>query len=255
MPYGSFLTRPVSDGDDLAQLLRQDKVVARRFANHYGMTNDAIADYIEKYAKVVTLTQSKNYVEYFIEPSGMVRKHHKLLRPGTRVLAVRNMPILDMRCGNPMNKALPLIIEKVEPLVQETPPPPAPEAAAPAVSPTPELEPVVQPEALLEPTPPPPAPIPVVQVLAEKPMEYPAAILSAPNPTKLAWLLPGLIGVGTLGGGASDSSSPPSPTNPSSPTNPPIQPSQPVPEPAGLLAFGFGGVGFVLTCYRRFRNR
>lgn len=228
MPYGSFLTRPVSDGDDLAQLLRQDKVVAQRFANHYGMTNDAIADYVEKYGQVITLSESKNYVEYFIEPSGNVRKHHKLLRPGTRILVVRGTPILDLRCGNPMNKALPQIVEKVEPAVQEAPP-----SAAAAAAPAP--EPVVQPEVLQEPVPPPPAPEPVVQVLAELPMEYPTAILSVPNATELAYLLPGLVSLGTLTGGSES--------------------QQPVPEPAGLLAFGLGGAGFVLTCYRRFRNR
>ena len=229
MPYGSFLTRPISDGDDLAQLLRRDKVVARRFANHYGMSNDAIADYIEKYGQVVTLSQSKNYVEYFIESSGRVRKHHKLLRPGTRILVVKGTPVLDMRCGNPMNKTLPKIVERVQPMVQETPPPPAPAPVQPQALETPPLVQVLeQPVA-----PPPPAPEPLVQVLSEKPMEYPA-IASSPGITELAWLLPGLVGLSTLGGGSSNAV---------------------VPEPTGLMVLGFGAAGFVLTCSRRLRNR
>lgn len=216
MPYGSFLTRPVSDADDLARHIRQDKVVAQRFANFYGMNNDAIADYIEKYGQVITISKSKNFLEYFIDKNGQVRKHHKLLRPGTRILVVKGTPLLDLRCGNPMGKVLPPVIEKVEPKVEETPPVETP---------------VLEPEVLQAP----PAPEPVVEVLAAKPMEYPTPIASNPVPKELAWLLPGLIGFGTLSGGGEE--------------------AQPVPEPSGLLALGLGGAGLILTCYRRLRNR
>ena len=217
MPYGSFLTRPVSGAADFAQLLRQDKVVAQRFADHYGMNNDALADYFEKYGKVVTISKSGSYVEYFIDKYGRVQKHHKLLRPGTKILAVKGTPILDLRCGNPMNKTLPKIVEKAEPIVQEiTAPAPAP-------------EPVV-----IQPT---PAPVPVVQVLPEKPLEYPTAVTvaTAPRVNELVWLLPGLIGLGTLSGGSDN-------------------PGPPIPETSALL-LGLGGTGFVLTFYRRLRNR
>lgn len=219
MPYGSFLTRPVSGAADFAQLLRQDKVVAQRFADHYGINNDALADYFEKYGKVVTVSKSGSYLEYFINKYGRVQKHHKLLRPGTKILAVKGTPILDLRCGNPMNKALPKIVEKAEPIVQEiTAPEPAP---APA------------PEVVQELT---PVPDPVVQVLVEKPLEYPTAVAvtSAPRVNELVWLLPGLVGLGTLGG--SDN------------------PGPPIPETSALL-LGVGGTGFVLTFYRRLRNR
>lgn len=220
VPYGSFLTRPVSSAADFAQLLRQDKVVAQRFADHYGMNNDALADYFEKYGKVVTISKSGSYVEYFIDRYGRVQKHHKLLRPGTKILAVKGTPVLDLRCGNPMNKALPKIVEKVDPIVQE-------EIQAPAPAPAPEV--------LQEPT---PAPQPVVQVLAEKPLEYPTpvAVTSAPRASELVWLLPGgLVGLGTLSGG-SDNPGPP-----------------PIPETSALL-LGVGGTGFVLTFYRRLRR-
>ena len=216
VPYGSFLTKPVVDADDLAQLIRRDKVVAQRFANFYGMNNDALADYIEKYGQVITVSKSGNYVEYFIDNAGKVRKHHKLLRPGTRILVVKGTPVLDLRCGNPMNKVLPQIVEKVEPIVQETPPPPAP-------------EPVLQPQVLQQP------PEPVVEVLAEQPMEYPAALISSPVTKELAWLLPGLLGLGTLSGGGSTETV--------------------VPEPAGLLVFGLGGTGLAFACYRKLRSR
>lgn len=227
MPYGSFLTRPVADADDLAQLLRQDRVVAQRFANHYGINNDAIADYIEKYGEVITLSKSKNYVEYFIDYSGRVRKHHKLLRPGTRILMVRGTPMLDMRCGNPMNKTLPQVVEKVEPMVQETPPAPVP-AAAPA-------EVVEMPQVIPEPEIVAPPPVePVVQVLAESPMEYPTAVAPSAGIQELALLLPGLVALGTLSGGSTETA---------------------VPEPSGLLTLGLGGAGFVLTCSRKLRKR
>jgi hypothetical protein len=215
VPYGSFLTRPVSGAADFAQLLRQDKVVAQRFADHYGINNDALADYFEKYGQTITISKSNSYLEYFIDKYGRVQKHHKLLRPGTKILAVKGTPILDLRCGNPMNKALPKIVEKVEPIVQELPAPaPAPE-----------------PEVLLEPA---PAPAPVQ--VAEKPLEYPTAVTVAvaPRVNELVWLLPGLVGLGTLGGGN--------------------EPGPPIPETSALL-LGVGGTGFVLAWYRRLRNR
>ena len=218
MPYGSFLTRPVSGAADFAQLLRQDKVVAQRFADHYGINNDALADYFEKYGKVVTISKSGSYLEYFIDKYGRVQKHHKLLRPGTKILVVKGTPILDLRCGNPMNKSLPKIVEKAEPIVQEI--------TAPEPAPAPACE-VVQE----------PAPQPVVQVLPETPMEYPTAVTvtSAPRVNELVWLLPGLVGLGTLSGGGDS-------------------PGPPIPETSALL-LGVGGTGFVLTFYRRLRNR
>ena len=218
VPYGSFLTRPVSGPADFAQLLRQDKVVAQRFADHYGMNNDALADYFEKYGQTVTISKSNSYLEYFIDKYGRVQKHHKLLRPGTKILAVKGTPILDLRCGNPMSKACPKIVEKVEPIVQEIPAPaPAPE-----------------PEVLQEPA---PAPAPAPVQVAEKPLVYPTAVTVAvaPRVNELVWLLPGLVGLGTLGGSENE-------------------PGPPIPE-TSALRLGAGGMGFVLTFYRRLRNR
>jgi len=218
MPYGSFITRPVSDINDLAQLIREDRVTAQRFADFYGISNDAFADYIEKYGKEITVSKSASYLQYFIDHGGIVKKHHKIVRAGSKILVINGTPVMDLRCGNPMVRSLPTIIEKVEPIVQETP---APEQ--PAV--------VLEPEVLQEP--PPPAPEPVVQVLSEQPMEYPTAIASNPVPKELAWLLPGLLGLGTLGGGGETA----------------------VPEPTGLMTLGLSGAGFVILCYRRHRSR
>ena len=229
MPYGSFLTRPVTDVNDLAQLIRQDKVTAQRYANFYGMSNDALADYIEENGKVASISKPGSYVEYFLDNAGGVHRHHKLLPTGTKLLVVNGLPLMDMRCGNPINKALPKVVVKTEPLIQELQPAPAPVQAAP-------VEVVETPQLLPEPeTPAPPAPEPVVQILSESPMEYPTAITSSPGIQELALLLPGLVALGTLGGGSSS--------------------DQPVPEPSGLIVLGFGSAGFVLTCCRRFLNR
>ena len=219
MPYGSFLTRPVSDINDLAQLIREDRVTAQRFADFYGISNDAFADYIEKYGEEYTVRKSTSYIEYFIDGGGKVKKHHKIVRAGTKLLVIKGAPVMDLRCGNPMVRTLTLIVEKVEPIVQETPAPEQPAA-------------VLEPEVFQEP-PPPPAPEPVVQVLSEQPMEYPTPIASNPVPKELAWLLPGLLGLGTLGGGGETA----------------------VPEPTGLMTLGLSGAGFVILCYRRRRSR
>jgi hypothetical protein len=219
MPFGSFLTRPVSDINDLAQLIREDRVTAQRFADFYGIGNDALANYIEKYGEEYTVPRSTSYLEYFIDGGGRVRKHHKIVRAGSKVLMIKGMAVMDLQCGNPMVRPLPTIVEKVEPIVQETP---APEQ--PAV--------VLEPEVFQEP-PPPPAPEPVVQVLPQIPVEYPTVAVAL-SITELAYLLPGLLGLGTLGGGGTDTA---------------------VPEPTGLMTLGLSGAGFVILCYRRHRSR
>jgi len=224
MPYGAFLTRPVSDINDLASHIREDRVVAQRFADFYGVSNDALADYIEKNGKTVTLTKSGSYLEYFLDAQGKVRKHNKLLRPGVKILAVNNVYVMDMRCGNPMVRTLPQVVEEVKPIIQETPP--APVEAPP-------VEAIEIPQLLPEPElPPPPAPEPVVEVIPETPMEYPTAMVS-PGIQEFALLLPGLFALGTLSGGG----------------------NEPVPEPTGFMVLGLGGAGFVLTCSRKLRKR
>lgn len=246
MPYGSFLTRPVTDAHDFARLLRQDMVVAQRFADHFGMSNDALADYIEKHGRVKGLSQSHHYLEYFIDKRGQVHKHHKWLRPKHRVLFVNGTPVLDMECGNPMTRSLPKLPEQPRPAprVTQAPPPPAPQdrppAPLPPVPPPPPVE--APPEA------PPPPEVEIVEEPREIPVP-PAAEIVPPSPVeaappsrrRMSPLLPILIGVGigaAVGDGRDD--------------RPPPPPGPVIPE-SSTLALGASGLGAVLL-WRRMRK-
>lgn len=164
---GSYFTKAVSNVDDVCRLIKQDPKVAARFTKHFGMSTDEVCAYFRDNLRLTKLPKGARYMEYFIDVRGRMVSHFKYVEAGVPVLATElGIPVLDMRCGNPMTKqlpkpiakAVPKVIVKVAPQVQETPPPPPPAPVAP--------EPVVTP---------PPAPVetePVTQVLAQGPQEF-----------------------------------------------------------------------------------
>lgn len=232
MPHCSFLTKQVVDAHDFARLLRQDRVVAQRFANHYGMSNDAIADLVEQRGRVVIINKPTYFTEYYIDSLGKTHRHRKLLRPGNKMLYVNGTPVLDVRCGNPVSKALPRIPSR--PVARVVPPPPPVEAPAPeveiaevpppppAVTPAPPT-PVLPPAVEAVPTPPPTAPAPPVQEVARQGRPFPW------------WIFPPFL---IHFGNGDEEEKPP----------PPV-----IPE-ASSLVLGAGGISFVLT-YLRIRRR
>ncbi len=266
MPYGSFLTRPITDVNDFAELLRRDRVVGQRFARHFGMSAGALADYIEKHGRIKGLSNSHYYLEYFIDKRGQVHKHHKWLRPKHKVLFVNGTPVLDVQCGNPMTMSLPKFPEPPKPAarVTQAPPPvvrPGPRAPAPppAVAPPPadvaEPPEPPAPEVVEEPGPTAPAPPP-----AEAPP--PAQVVTAPPEAPVtpgrggqSWLLPILAAVG-IGASVDDGGNGGSGGNGGNGgnggTTPP--PGPVVPE-SGTLALGAGGIGFIMAWHRMRRGR
>lgn len=247
MPYGSYLTRPVNDAHDFARLLRQDRVVAQRFADHFGMSNDAIADYIEEHGRVRTLSQAGSYVEFFIDKRGKAHRHFKRLRPKHRVLFVNGTPVLDLECGNPMTKSLPAIprpqVTQAPPPVVRQPrpvaPPPPPPVEQPAPPAPPEVEITEQPPAPIAP------PTPEVEVLPGPQVEYPAPAEAPPPSRRPNFLLPILIGAGIVA--LDDDGNPP-------PEPPPPPPPGPVIPEASTMVLGLGGAGFIVTWYRMRRR-
>jgi len=215
MPPGSFLTKPVAGPSELADLVKQSKVVAQRYSKHFGMDPSSLAQYFHENVKISTLSKTGKYTVYFIAKDGKILQHKKRLKAGTKIFVAWNGHlILEGKCGNPVTKTLPKPPVKVTvaPTVQELPttPPPPPTAV---------VEPVqVAAEA------PPPVPQPQVEVLAEPPIELPSM------------LIPGLLAAGALGfagGGRNE---------------------QPVPEPAGLLVLGLGGASLLIHCYKQRRR-
>lgn len=232
MPHSSYLTRSVSDAHDFARLLREDRVVAQRFANHYGMNNDAIADYVEQHGKVVTITKPTRVTEYYIDKSGRTHRHQKLLRPGRKMLVVGNTPVLDLRCGNPIGKVLPPVPAPPRPVARALP-------APPAELPTPEVEvtevPAIPP---IEEAPPPPPVAVVPPAPTPPPAPAPTPVVSRGRP--FPWFL--LAALFEFHHGDEEEAPPPPPP-------PPV-----IPE-ASSIALGVGGMGFVLTYLRMRRSR
>jgi hypothetical protein len=168
-PPGSFFTKPVTDVNDICQLISQDQKVAARFSTHYGMSASELVSYLRANTKVTALTKTTRYNEYFVSKyNGRILSRVKRLTKGARILvALDGTPLMDLRCGNPFGKTLPKPVTKVESetitLAPETPPPPAPE--------------------------------PVSQVLSLPPQQ----VSFIPMLQKAALLIP-LLGIGTLGG-------------------------------------------------------
>lgn len=215
MPPGSFISRPVTDGRDLAELVRHDSVVAERFSKHFGMDVFELCQYFQEYLEVDTLTQSRKYRLYFVGRDGRVIIHEKYLQAGDRVLVDPiGRPVVLMSCGNPFTKRLPVIVAKVlpqKPTPLLLPPPPAP------VPPPPEQVVVMvkQPEPV------------EVMVLVEPPVEFVSGSITS-------WILPTLVAGGAVAFSGSD--------------------DQPIPEPASMLVLGIGAAGLLFRARRKRRQ-
>lgn len=229
MPHCSFLMKSATSAHEVANTIRTNRVVAQRFANHYGINNDAIADYIDRNGKVVTVTQPTVFTEYYVDSMGHTHKHQKRVQAGTKILVVQGKPIMDLRCGNPLTKALPYVapprpIAKVPPAKPLAPPPP-PEVAV--VPPTPPPPPPAAPPPPVVVTPPPPAAVAPVQQVSRRTTPFPW------------WIV--------LGGAAFIHTG-----EEKTPIPPPPPPK--IPE-ASTLALGIGGMGVVFAAFRRHRGR
>jgi hypothetical protein len=226
VPFGSFLTKPVSSVNELAALTRKDRVLASRFSRHFGMQGSAIADYFEKNLTISALPRSGRYTVYYVTPSGRIVVHRKYLKAGTKVfVAFNGQPILDVKCGNPMSKYLPKPIAQAKPPVK----------VAEAPEPVPVTTALVQPPEVKPAEPVAPEPV-KMEVLAEPPAELPPV---APVATKGAsWLIPGLLGVGAVGaisgGGGGE---------------------EVIPEPTGFFALSMGMLSLLAYASRRSRQR
>lgn len=225
VPPGSFVTKPVSTPAQLADLVKQDRVAALRYSKHFGMEPAALQEYFRNNLSVSSLDKTRTFTVYYIAQNGRIIPHQKRLKAGTKVFTAFNgQPVLDVTCGNPLTKTLPKVVAQ-KPVVEAVKPAPEP---VPVVQPTaPEPEPVQVAEA-------PVAPEPVkVEVLAEPPTELPAPTAPPISMVKsTGWLLPGLLGAGAIGAlsGGRD---------------------EPVPEPTGVLVLTIGGMGLLVSAFKR----
>ncbi len=162
---GAFLDQKVDSVSALVKQISSNPSVAARYAKHFGTTPEHIKSYFENNLRVVTLKKPIKTTVYFISPSGKPYTTKRLLPAGTRVFATKDgQPFLDLRCGNPLTKAI---------TISATPPKSTVPEPVVSVTPTVTEQPVVQvagveQSATLAELPPPVASIPPAEIIVEQ---------------------------------------------------------------------------------------
>ena len=106
---GSFLVSRVNNVDALVKQIAANPLVAKRYAQHFGIPAADLIPYLKSNVKIVTLTKPLKTTSYYIKSGGGVTSKKRLYPAGTTMFAtLSGKPIMDVRCGNPVTKALPL---------------------------------------------------------------------------------------------------------------------------------------------------
>jgi hypothetical protein len=111
-PPGSFLKYRATSIDELASQVARNTAVRIRFAEHFGVSPDQVADYFAKNLTLISLKKPLKTTAWYIGKRGQVYKKTKLLAKGSLVFATKDgKPVLVWSCGNPLRANLPLKIE------------------------------------------------------------------------------------------------------------------------------------------------
>lgn len=222
---GSFLAAKVNSANDLAAHVANNKLVATRYAQHYGTTPENIAKYFQTNIKLISLGKPLKTTTYFVRKrDGRITSRKSHYPAGTRMFATLDgTPIMELGCGNPITRRLP------------DPPKPAPQkmtAIPQMVEPETKVA-AAEPLILAPPTGtlPPPLEVPVVPAVVPAVAPVSAPPVAAAPVGK--WVVPALLGAVTV----RSSSSPP-----------------PVPEPATILT-AVGILAPVAFVFKRRKNR
>lgn len=216
---GSFLEYNAGSGEALATQLVTNKIVAERYAKHFGTSSANVAEYFRKYLTLCQLDKPYKGPVYFITWGSSIQRKTKTLPVGRRVFVLPDgQPILDAVCGNPLVKFLPVQKTAVTPEVAVAP-------SVMEVAALPQALVTTQVEMLPAAVPITAAPGPVAELLAGPPVAIPPV---------LSYVLPMLVGAVSV----RTSKSPPL-----------------VPEPGGIAALGFGCVALGVQTRKLKRRR
>lgn len=148
MPRGSFLNGPVTSSAQLASMVRKDPVMAARYAAHFGVPVQSIADYVQSHLGLRALPRSGKYRVFFVREDGTIGEEVRYLPKGSKVFVhlPSGQPVLVGECGNPMTTELPgyaprraeneppVVVLKREPSTPVEEPVPAPAVEPPVLT-------------------------------------------------------------------------------------------------------------------------
>ncbi len=175
-PPGSFVNHRVASVAQLVQQVRKDSVVRLRYAKHFGISAQTVADYFSKNLKLVSLKKPLRATVWYVGKNGVVHTKTKLLPKGTAVFVDRlGRPVIIWSCGNPLVKKL---LKPVEEKVTAKAPPQGtavPEPVEEVMAPPPGTEPPTTIEELVKAAPVETVGVPPVAVAPEVTPFLPAA--------------------------------------------------------------------------------
>lgn len=220
MPRGSFLTRPVSSPQALANLVLSNPEVAARYSKHFGMDARKLATYFRTNLHMSTLSRSEPLEVSYYGYNDVIVSRTKRLPAGTPVFVdFTGKPILEASCGNPLTSVLTERAAEVQPKTLPTASVPSQIPGAVQVAQVVTPEPTPQLQANFAPPPP-----PVTEVMSS------LSVLAAP----VAAVVPALLGATAVYNSKTVAI---------------------VPEPSSLLAMGLGMATLMAGCLRHPRSK
>lgn len=110
---GSFVRYSINNVSDLIEEMNNDPVVAKRYANHFGMPASELPQYFRDNVRLSTVQTPTKVTTYFLSKSGKSQSKQRTLKAGRPVLVGPGGELLiETDCGNPLTKKLPPPVKK-----------------------------------------------------------------------------------------------------------------------------------------------
>jgi hypothetical protein len=240
----SYLRKPIQSRTQLVKQVKEDPIVAHRYAKHFGVSDKTVVRYFSS-MRTSTIQKTGKYKVYNYRENGSIEWKMLTLKKGEKIFLDGSGRIaMRMSCGNPMLGAREAAL-----LDEETPVAKIPDQTPQTfVNPEPEPEPIpVPPPVVVEGPPNIVAVVPIAPETIIPPVVVPPVaaqpIVPAGGGGGIGFL-PILLGAGALaaigGGGGGGGGTPVAP------------PPPPVPEPATMLVLAGGTLAM---CAKRRRAK